>query len=138
MGDGGELQGTKLTTSQGPVTLDGGSSGPPPAHIDPSERDPGRRIEDIQAIIQTHRPDAQACYESALKNHPGIAGYLDVTWKLDPKGNVVETGVDDAKSQIHDDALVKCVGNVIRGIKWAPSPRGVETTTHYPFNFHHH
>ncbi len=135
MGDAGELQGTKLTTTQNPVTLDGGSTAPPPPTGD---KDPGRRNEDIVTIIRTHRDEARACYDAALKTHPGIEGNIYISWKLDPKGTVVTTGTDDSKSDIHDANLVKCIGDVIRKIPWAASQRGVESTMGYPFNFHPH
>lgn len=136
MGDAGELQGTKLTTSQGPVMLDGGSNGTPKPNA--TDRDPGRSQQDLITIIHSHRDEARACYDAALKTHPGLEGNLDITWKLDPKGAVVETGVDDSKSDIHDAGVVKCIGDVIRKIPWAASPRGFETRAHYPFNFHPH
>jgi hypothetical protein len=137
MGDAGELQGTKLTTTQGPTVLDGGSNTGP--HVDPNQRDPGRTRDDIETIIHLHRSEARACYDAALKGNPGVGeGFIDITWKLDPQGKVVDTGVNDAASQIHDAGLVKCIGDVIRSIRWAPSPRGVETTMHYPYGFHPH
>ncbi len=133
VGDGGELQGTKLSTS-GTITIDGGTTSGP--KLNPNERDPGRSPEDIMTIIKSHRDEARACYDAALKTHPGIEGNIYITWKLDPKGKVTETGVDDSVSNIHDPGLVKCIGDVIRKISWAPSPRGVETRERYPFNFH--
>jgi hypothetical protein len=135
-GDAGELQGMKLETTHGPTTLDGGSHAPPP--LNPAEHDPGRSQADLVAIIGTHRPEARACYDVFVKTHPGVKGNVDITWKLDPKGTVVETGVNDDKSDIHDAILVKCIGDVLRKIPWAPSPRGVETKAHYPFNFNPH
>ena len=136
MGDAGELQGTKLETTQGPVNA-GGSSNTGP-HLDPSQHDPGRSRDDLITIIKSHRDEARACYDTAVKAHPGIQGNIDITWKLDPQGKVVDTGINDSRSDIHDAGLVKCIGDVIRNIHWAASPRGVETTAHYPFNFHPH
>ncbi|HEY1956319.1 MAG TPA: AgmX/PglI C-terminal domain-containing protein [Polyangiaceae bacterium] len=136
MGDAGELQGSKLTTTQGPVTLDGGSESAPRPNA--HDRDPGRTQQDLMTIIKSHRDEARACYDAAEKKNPGMQGNLDITFKLDPKGKVVETGIDDSKSDMHDPDLVKCIGDVIRRIPWAPSPRGFETTAQYPFNFHPH
>jgi hypothetical protein len=140
MGDAGELQGTKLTTTQNPVMLDGGANAQPqPPHPNATDRDPGRTQQDLITIIHTHRDEARACYDAELKKNPSVGeGNIDITWKLDPKGAVVDTGVDDSNSQIHDPVLVKCIGDVIRKIPWAPSPRGFETKAHYPFNFHPH
>jgi hypothetical protein len=130
VGDAGELRGTKLTET-GTMTVEAG--GPP---LDPNKRDPGRSTEDVMTIVRSHRDEARACYDDFLKTHPRVEGNINISWKLDPKGKVTETGIDDSKSDMHDPALVKCLGDVIRKITWAPSPRGVETTFHYPFNFH--
>jgi len=135
VGDAGELQGSKLTSS-GTITIDAGGTGS--GKLDPHERDPGRSQQDLITIIQSHRDEARACYDTALKSHPGIVGNVDITWTIDPKGKVSDTGVDDSKSDIHEPGLVKCIGDVIRKIPWAASPRGVETRAHYPFNFHPH
>ena len=135
-GDGGELQGSKLTTTNGPTTFDGGSNASPSSSG--SGHDPGRSQQDIYAIIQTHRSEARACYDTYEKTHKGAKGNIDITWKLDPKGAVVATGIDESKSDLRDPDLVKCIGDVIKKIPWAPSPRGFETTTHYPFNFNPH
>ncbi len=136
MGDAGELQGSKLTTTAGPTTLDGGKNAAPRPNA--TDRDPGRTQQDIYAIIQTHRGEARACYDAYEKTHKGAKGNVDITWKLDPQGKVVETGVDEGKSDLKDPDLVKCIGEVIRKIPWAPSPRGFETKAHYPFNFNPH
>ncbi len=135
--DSGNLEGTKLVTHTQTMVenpnapgADGGSMGP--------SKDPGRTKEDVMAIIQAHRPEARACYDSAVKMHPGIAGKLDVTWKIDVKGNVTEVGVDATKSDIHEPTVILCVQSVIRGIKFAESPRGLESTMHYPFDFKPH
>ena len=135
VGDAGELQGTKLQTS-GTLTIDGGTT--PSGKLDPGERDPGRSRQDLITIIQSHRDEARACYDAAVKCHPGIEGNLDITWTIDPKGKVSDTGADASKSDIHEPGLIKCIGDVIRKIPWAASPRGVETHAHYPFNFHPH
>jgi len=116
--------------------LDGGSNSTPKPNA--TDRDPGRSQQDIYAIIQTHRAEARACYDAYEKTHRGAKGNVDITWKLDPKGAVVETGIDDSKSDLRDPDLVKCIGDVIKKIPWAPSPRGFETRAHYPFNFNPH
>lgn len=135
--DSGNLEGTKLVTRTQTLVenpnapgADGGSMGP--------SKDPGRTKEDVMAIIQAHRPEARACYDNGVKTHPGIAGKLDITWKIDVKGNVTEVGVDATKSDIHEPSVIQCVQSVIRSIKFAESPRGMESTMHYPFDFKPH
>src|SRR5207245_921797 len=66
--DASDLQGAKLgSSSRTEVTTkgDGGPKTPPGGKSD----EPGRRREDIQVIIQTHRDEARACYDKGLKDH---------------------------------------------------------------------
>jgi hypothetical protein len=135
LADGGDLTGTKLqsnTTVTASVDAGARDAAAPP----PGGHDPGRSPQDIQTIIQAHRDEARACYDATLKDHPGLEGNIDIKWTIDPKGVVTETAIDDAKSDIHEAGLGKCIGAVIKKIAFAPSPRGVETKVHYPFNFH--
>lgn len=135
LADGGDLTGTKLqTTTTATASFDGGKSDA--AGIVPGVHDPGRSPQDIQTIIGTRRDEARACYDAALKDHPGLEGNIDIKWTIDPKGVVTETAIDDAKSDIHEANLGKCIGAIIKKIQFAASPRGVETKVHYPFNFH--
>lgn len=135
LGDGGNLTGTKLeTTTTATASFDGGKSDA--AGLVPGVHDPGRSPQDIQTIIGTRRDEARACYDAALKDHPGLEGNIDIKWTIDPKGVVTETAIDDAKSDIHEANLGKCIGAIIKKITFAASPRGVETKVHYPFNFH--
>ncbi len=136
LADGGNLTGTKLeTTTTATASFDAGKSDGATGLV-PGVHDPGRSPQDIQTIIGTRRDEARACYDAALKDHPGLEGNIDIKWTIDPKGVVTETSIDDSKSDIHEANLGKCIGAIIKKITFAASPRGVETKVHYPFNFH--
>jgi len=132
--DGGELQGAKLGGATHTEVETKGDGGPKagPGH----QQEPGRKREDIQAIIQARRDEARACYDKGLKDHPGIEGDLDVKWTIDPQGNVTDASVDSSKSTIHEPSVGNCIVEVIKKVKFAPSKGGFETRAHYPFNFH--
>jgi outer membrane biosynthesis protein TonB len=132
LGDGGDLQGAKLSSSSKKEIETKGDAGAKP----PPGGEPGRKREDIQAIVMARRDEARACYDKALKDHPGIEGDLDVKFLIDPTGAVTEAEVDHSKSTIHEDAVGKCVVDVIKKIKFNKSDKGFETRAHYPFNFH--
>jgi hypothetical protein len=133
LGDGGDLQGAKLSESRTIVATDGGAPSPGrSAH----SHEPGRGPADIRAVIVAHRDEARACYDKALDAHPGIEGDLVVQWTIDPKGNVTQVSLDATRSQITEAGVVACVGNVIRKVQFAASPGGFETKAFYPFNFH--
>ena len=133
--DAGELQGAKLGSSTRQEIETKGESGPkaPPGG---SANEPGRSVKDIQTIIASRRDDARACYDKGLASHPGIEGDLTIKWKIDPEGNVTDAEVDSTKSQILEPTVGQCIIDIIKKIKFAPSPKGFESRANYPFNFH--
>jgi len=133
LGDGGDLQGSKLVETH-TVASTSASSGPAPKG--PHSHDPGRSPADIRAIVVAHRDEARACYDRALPTHPGIEGDLVVQWTIDPKGNVSQISSDTSRSQITESTVVACVADIIKKIQFASSPGGFETKAFYPFNFH--
>jgi hypothetical protein len=135
LGDGGDLQGAKLTEAHS-VTSTSSSAAPPPKG--PHKHEVGRGPDDIRAIIVSHRDDARACYDNALKDHPGIEGDLVIQWMIDPKGNVSQVSSDTSRSQILEPTVVDCVSEIIKKLQFAPSQGGFETKAFYPFNFHPH
>jgi hypothetical protein len=134
LGDGGELQGTKLTQSGTlvmPATSSDAGAPPPSGKVD----EPGRRPEDIQTIIGNHRAEARACYDAARKSHPDIEGNMTYEFVVDPKGNVTRVSLVASKSDITEASVNDCISKILKGIKWAEHTRGLETTMHYMFNF---
>jgi hypothetical protein len=97
--------------------------------------EPGRRREDIQAMMQSRRDEVRACYDMGLKNHPGIEGDLVIKWTIDPQGLVTDIEVDTPRSQFAADSVSHCIIDIIKKIKFAPSAKGFETRAYYPFNF---
>lgn len=135
VGDGGDTQGSKLVeTHTNTTTPDASAGGAKPVH----GHEVGRTPQDIRAIIQAHRDEARACYDAAVKDHPGIEGDLVIEWTIDPKGNVTQTSFNSAKSQIVETTVVSCVSDVIKKIQFNASAGGYETRAYYPFNFHPH
>jgi hypothetical protein len=104
----------------------------------PRTHDPGRGIDDLNAIVKAHRDEARACYDKALADHPGIEGDLVIAWTIDPKGKVTQTSLDVSRSTIAEPSVVACVSTIIMRIQFAPSPGGFETKASFPFNFHPH
>jgi hypothetical protein len=138
LGDGGDLQGAKLTEAHTVAAIPAAAS-PSGAGVPtkgPHSHDPGRGPADIRAIIVAHRDEARGCYDKALLTHPGIEGDLVVQWTIDPKGAVTQVTLDTARSQITEPTVLACIGAVIRKLQFAASPGGFETKAFYPFNFH--
>lgn len=138
LGDGGELTGTKLTSSSSLTVDNSAKPDAGPSDVIGKTDVPGRRPQDLMTIIGTHRDEARACYDAALKAHPGIEGNLDIKFTIDPKGTVTDGAADEGKSDIHEPGVVTCIVGVLKKIKFAEHPKGLETRAHYPFNFHPH
>jgi hypothetical protein len=135
LGTNADLGGAKLQSSSTMAVEIKGDGGAKP---DPHSAEPGRRREDIQALIVAHRDEARKCYDDAFKTHPGIEGDIDIKWTINPKGAITDIMVDDTKSTIHEASVGTCIIAIIKTIKFAESPKGFETKTHYPYNFHPH
>jgi hypothetical protein len=133
LGDGGDLQGAKLQQTTTVASTTGSTA---PASSGPHSHDPGRGPADIRAIIVARRDDARACYDKALKDHPGIEGDLVIQWTIDKSGAVTAVSQDTSRSQITEPGVVACIVKIIQGIQFAASPGGFETKAYYPFNFH--
>lgn len=134
--DAGELQGAKLGSSTHKEIETKGDGGPKTPAGGGSAGEPGRTAKDIQTIVASRRDEARACYDKALAAHPGIEGDLDIRWKIDPDGKVEGAEVDTTKSSILEPSVGKCIVDIIKTIKFAPSGKGYESRAHYPFNFH--
>ncbi len=130
VGDAGEPEGTRLPRIVTPVQPSA-SAASSAVHT----HDVGRGPSDIRAIVVAHREEARGCYEKSLRDHPGIEGDLVIEWTIDPQGTVTRVASDSARSQIAEPAVAKCIGEVIKKIRFAPSPGGFETKAFYPFNF---
>ena len=123
------------TSTEAGTTISASSDAAPPAKM-AHTHDPGRGIDDINAIVKARREEARACYDRALQDHPGIEGDLVIMWTIDPKGNVTTVSLDAARSTIAEASVVACVSEIVKRIQFAASPGGFETKASYPFNFH--
>ena len=135
LGNNGDLQGAKLSSSS-TQTYGADAGARPTGSAGPHQPDPGRSPKDIQAIVLAHRDEARACYDAGVKQHPGIEGDLVIQWTIDPKGNVSAISADEMRSQISEPGVIGCITDSIKRIRFSESPRGFETKTFYPFNFH--
>jgi TonB family protein len=105
-----------------------------PSAAEPAPRDARGKAE-IQAVLATNRDKVRACYDAALKNNPGIHGDVVVAFVINPDGSVKNAEVNWSESEIHVPELDSCAVDVLRGLKFPPSSRGLESKVNYPFNF---
>jgi protein TonB len=92
-------------------------------------------MDDIRAIIAGNRDAFRACYDRSVKTHPGIKGRFTLKFVVSPEGVVKSAENDATKSEIHAPDLDTCAIGVLKGLKFPPSKKGMESTVNYPFDF---
>jgi hypothetical protein len=107
----------------------------PAAAPSPGGGDDSRDTESIANEVKLHRDQARACYDRIGKAKKLPKGDLVIAFTLNPDGSVKETSLNEQRSTLKDPDLVKCVGDVIKKIKFPGSSKGMETAVNYPFNF---
>lgn len=86
----------------------------------------------INAVVQRHRSEIRACYDSALQRNPSLRGKVSIAFNIQPNGIVSYAGVKE--SSIGDSGLESCI--VSRVKTWVfPKPEApvVTEVTAYPF-----
>ena len=127
-----------------------GAAPPPPAASAPSTESspslaaapsaappqaPDRNMDDVRAVVAGNRDAFRACYDKSLKTHPGIKGRFMLKFVVSPDGAVKSAEADVAKSEIRASDLESCAVGVLKGLKFPPSKKGMESTVNYPFDF---
>jgi hypothetical protein len=98
--------------------------------------EPGRTKEDVLAMVKSRKAQARACYDAALKDHPGMEGTVALKWTIDPKGNVTDVAVDSINSQFALPEVTNCLSTIVMSFHFPESVRGLETHASYPWTFH--
>ena len=89
----------------------------------------------IQKQIVDNRKPFRACYDKAKKELPELRGTMTIHFVLDPEGNVKKAELNLERSEIKTASVSDCAIAVLKGMKFPPSSRGMETTVNYPFDF---
>ena len=103
----------------------------------PSDEGSDRDLGQIQAIVGSdqNRKPVRACYEKAQKEIPELKGTMTIKFVLDPEGNVKTAELVPERSEIKSPDVAKCAIDLIKALKFPKSPKGMETTVNYPYNF---
>ncbi|MBA3502706.1 MAG: AgmX/PglI C-terminal domain-containing protein [Myxococcota bacterium] len=99
----------------------------------PKECETGRCLEDIAVIVQTHRPEARACYDNHGQGEAG--GRVIINFEIDPAGAVVDASKSVKDNQIDNAEVVACIIDVIKEIKFEASAKGKRTRAYHTFEF---
>src|SRR5512139_2243790 len=97
----------------------GGGQKTGPADQDQKACERGRCLDDIAKLVQEHRAEARACYDTHAKD--GGGGRIIINFEIDPAGKVVEASKSVKDGQIENDEAVACIADVIKEIQFPPS-----------------
>ncbi|HET6610807.1 MAG TPA: AgmX/PglI C-terminal domain-containing protein [Kofleriaceae bacterium] len=85
----------------------------------------------IRRYIRRKLPQITYCYEKQLVVKPGLHGTVVTQFQISPMGTVIQA----AASGMGDSTVEKCVGNVIKSIKFPRPKGGGLVNVRYPFTF---
>ena len=134
---------TESTPASTPTGDTAAASSPSPASpssgaslaASPPAAGPDRTLNDIRAVVASNRDSFRACYDRSLTAHPGIKGSFVLKFVVNPDGTVKSAEADQSKSEIHASDLETCAIAALKGLKFPPSRKGMESTVSYPFDF---
>jgi len=87
----------------------------------------------ILSVVRAEQNRIKACYEQRLSQAPGLAGNVDIRWKIDSTGAVVEASL--AKTTMNDPAVEGCIVDVVRRLQFPASTNGKASIVTFPFVF---
>jgi len=123
---------------EGEAEATGGSS-PPGTSKPNAAADSGvvetRTMDVIAKIVKDNRQPVRDCYDKARKELPTLRGDMVIAFDLDPEGKVKKIELNQQRSTLKAPAVVDCAITTIKGLKFPPSSRGMETQVNYPYNF---
>lgn len=94
-----------------------------------------RTMEVIAQVVKDNRQPVRDCVDKAKKELPDLKGDMVIHFVIDPDGKVKKAELNQERSNLKAPSVVECAINVIKGIKFPPSSRGMDTTVNYPYNF---
>jgi hypothetical protein len=93
-----------------------------------------RTVEVISKLVKEQRQPVRDCYDKARKDIPDLKGDMVIHFVLDPEGKIKKIELNVERSTLKSPPVADCAIKVIRGIKFPPSSRGMDTTVNYPYN----
>lgn len=83
-------------------------------------RSPDMYRDDTTKALSTKNEDIKACYDGAVKSHPGAAGKVTVKFNVEEKtGKFTDIAVDKANTNAADP-IPECVTKAIAGLSITP------------------
>lgn len=88
--------------------------------------------ERIRSVVVEHLELFARCYDEGRRTSPTLQGKVTVKFEIDPNGIVTKSA--DARSDLPDAAVVQCVVDVYRTLRF-PKPESGVVTVYFPLIF---
>ncbi len=98
----------------------------------PPERQPSRERRLVAEVFRSAEPEAQICYQRALKTDPYLYGEVVVRFVLGPEGEVADANA--VMDTLGDPQLVACVEDLVASLEFPLQDSGIRGGR-YPFLF---
>ena len=92
---------------------------------------PGLDPAKTQALVRSHLPEVQRCYERGKMDYPDIKGRVTLRISVSESGGVTSAMVES--SSLGSSSVESCIVGVVKGWKF-PAPVGGPAVISYPFN----
>jgi hypothetical protein len=86
----------------------------------------------IRSVVVEHVELFARCYDEGRRTSPTLQGKVTVKFEIDPNGIVTKSA--DARSDLPDAAVVQCVVDAYRTLRF-PKPDGGVVTVYFPLIF---
>lgn len=97
--------------------------------------EPGRCLEDFAKAVEADRGQARTCYDANVAPATTDGGRVVINFEVGPDGTVVDASQAMREGQVTDPAVVDCIINVVKAVKFAASPAGKTTRAFHTFDF---
>jgi hypothetical protein len=87
----------------------------------------------LDAVVARSTGLLRACYQSALRREPDLAGLIPVRLSVDPGGSVLVAS--DAGATVADPGVIRCVLSVFAGMTFPARGQGEAVWTSYVVSF---
>jgi hypothetical protein len=94
------------------------------------------RKNELYKLVKERRPAVLECVKAARKKNPKVGTDLVITFMLNSDGTFKEPpGVVKDRTDITDPKVIACALDIVKGIKFPPHPKGMESSFTYPYKF---
>ena len=92
----------------------------------------GLTAEQIRRVVMAHVGAVRACYDIELQKNPNLKGGMQLSWQIDPAGNVSNASV--VSSSLGNPRVEGCVVRQVKNWKF-PESGTASNVPSYPFKF---